>query len=70
MLMFILTDPAIDQITGSSLENECKYLFEILYIQYTKNRIDFLEMIKDDETYRFVFEEDLMYLPKEYYVIS
>jgi hypothetical protein len=35
---------------------------------YTAIRLEQLEKMKEDESQRFVFEEDLMFLTKEYYV--
>lgn len=31
LLIFTLTDPALEQIANGFLENECKYLFEQFY---------------------------------------
>ena len=44
------------------------YLYGSFYKTFQKKRLDFLEMMKDDDTYRFVFDEDLQYLTKDYYV--
>ena len=38
---------------------EFKPLFEKLYALFTKERIEYLEKIKDDDSFRFVFDEDL-----------
>ncbi len=53
---------------AGSLEQGCKYLFEQYYGQFTTKRLETLEKMKEDESQRFVFDEDLMYLTKEYYV--
>ena len=65
-LLFTLTDPALESLAG--MEQECKYLFEQAYIQFTKQRMELNDRMRDDDQYRFVFEENLMYLTKEYYV--
>ncbi len=39
-----------------------------MYAQFTRERLENLEKMKDDDQYRFVFDEDLMHLTKEYYV--
>ena len=65
-LLFTLTDPALENLAG--MEQECKYLFEQGYIDFTRRRIDLNERMRDDDQYRFVFEENLMYLTKDYYV--
>lgn len=70
LLLFTLTDPALENIAASHLENECKYLFEMGYQNYTKDRIKLNERMRDDESFRFIFEENLMYLTKDYYVRS
>jgi hypothetical protein len=67
-LLFLLTDPALESLAG--LENDCKYLFELGYLEFTKRRIQLNERMRDDDQYRFVFEENLMYLTKDYYVRS
>lgn len=64
--MFTLTDPAIESI--ANIENECQYLFEQSYSEFTRKRIEYDIKMKDDHEHRFVFDEDLMYLTKEYYV--
>ena len=68
MLLFTLTDPALEIISSQSLEYECRYLFEEQYGEFTRNRLELIEKMKDDDQYRFVFDEDLMYLTKEYHV--
>jgi hypothetical protein len=68
VLLFTLTDPALEIISSQSLEYECRYLFEEQYGQFTRNRLELIEKMKDDDQYRFVFDEDLMYLTKEYHV--
>ena len=40
-----------------------------MYKQYTKERLAYYEEMKDSEEFRFVFDEDLSYLPKAYYGI-
>ena len=65
-LLLTLTDPALENLAG--MEQECKYLFEQGYIQFTKQRLELNDRMRDDDQYRFVFEENLMYLTKEYYV--
>ena len=70
LLLFTLTDPALEHIAQNRLENECKYLFEMGYQSYTRERIKLNERMRDDEACRFIFEENLMYLTKEYYVRS
>ena len=68
LLVFTLTDPAIEQITSGHLEEYASQIFEQYYAHFTANRLDILEKMKEDESQRFVFEEDLMYLTKDYYV--
>lgn len=63
-MVFTLTDPALEQIVPL----DCKYLFEQFYAQFTAQRIETLEKMREDESQRFVFDEDLMYLTKDYYV--
>lgn len=70
MLMFILTDPALETIASGQLENDCKYLFDGMYAQFTRERLELLEKMKDDDQYRFVFDEDLNHLTKDYHVTT
>ena len=49
MLLFVLTDPAIEVIASQQMENECKYLFEDFYAEFTRARLELLEKMKDDE---------------------
>jgi len=66
-LLFLLTDPSLEEINCPKLE-KWGYILGKCYATYTKNRIDYLERMKNDDSFRFVFDEDLQYLPKEYYV--
>ena len=68
LLLFVLTDPALEAISSQALENECRYLFEEQYAEFTRNRLEMIEKMKDDDQYRFVFDEDLMFLTKDYHV--
>jgi hypothetical protein len=46
-LLFLLTDPALESLAG--LENDCKYLFELGYLEFTKRRIQLNERMRDDD---------------------
>ena len=63
ILLFVLSDPALDVPIEAY-----HYVLENLYRSFTVSRLAFLEKMKDDESQRYVFEEDLMQLTKEYYV--
>lgn len=45
-MVFTLTDPALEQIVPL----DCKYLFEQYYAQFTAQRLDILEKMKEDES--------------------
>ena len=63
-----MTDPALDQQTQDTLDL-CRPLFEAFYAKFTHNRVEYMERMKDDDSFRFVFDEDLQYLTKEYYEV-
>lgn len=65
--MFMLSDPALEEVNGRDL-SKWGYILGKHYANFTKDRIDYLERMKNDDSFRFVFDEDLQYLPKEYYV--
>lgn len=66
LLVFMLSDPALEEVNGKDLI-KWKYILEKHYLQFTKDRIEYLERMKNDDSFRFVFDEDLQYLPKDYY---
>lgn len=65
ILMFVLSDPALQSINQI---DKWAYLLGNFYSQFTKARVEYMEKMKDDDSFRFVFDEDLQYLTREYYV--
>ncbi|CDW82632.1 UNKNOWN [Stylonychia lemnae] len=62
----------IDNLAENQLEDinqteQWAYVLGGFYRNFTKQRIEYMEKMKDDESFRFVFDEDLQYLTKEYY---
>lgn len=50
LLVFTLTDPALEQITAGHLEEYAGQIFEQYYALFTANRLEILEKMKEDES--------------------
>ena len=68
LMVFMLTDPALEEVNGKDLTKWASILGKH-YASFTKNRIEYLERMKNDDSFRFVFDEDLQYLTKDYYEV-
>ena len=57
----MLTDPSLESIMYKDAEiiHRIKNAFINSYAIFTRKRIEYLELIKNDENFKFVFDEDL-----------
>lgn len=54
----MLSDPALEEVNGTDL-SKWGYILGRHYSKFTKERNEFLERMKNDDSFRFVFDEDL-----------
>ena len=66
-MVFLLTDPSL--VSCFPDLSIYKLLFKKHYRQFTIDRINQIENIKEKEGIYNIYEEDLLLLPKQYYPV-